>query len=256
MLTKCSQSCARRRSLGAVARGSVRKRGSTWTVVVDVGLDPVTGRRRQKSKGGYRTRKAAEAALRELSTAVDARRYVERSTTTVGDYLDEWLEVVQPRLRPTSWNSYRQAVAHIKGRIGAVPLQSLVPLEVENLYKELLATRGRQGRPLSPKTVRGVHVVLRKALADAERLGLVVRNAAAAAKPPVPPKHEHTTWTAPQLAQFLGSLDGERLSAAFVLLATTGMRRGEALGLRWGDVALENGRISIVQTITTVRDKP
>ena len=238
-----------------MARGSVRKRGSTWTVVLDVGPDPVTGGRRQTSKGGYRTRKAAEAALRELSAAVDARRYVERSTTTVGDYLDEWLEVVQPRLRPTSWSSYRQAVAHIKGRIGAVPLQSLVPLEVENLYKELLATRGRQGRPLSPKTVRGVHVVLRKALADAERLGLVVRNAAAAARPPVPSKHEHTTWTAEQLARFLRSLEGERLAAAFVLLATTGMRRGEALGLRWGDVDLEAARLSIVQTITTVRDK-
>jgi integrase len=238
-----------------VARGSVRKRGSTWTVVLDVGADPVTGRRRQKSKGGFRTRKAAEAALRELVAGVDAGRYVERSTRTIGDYLDEWLEVVRPRLRPTSWNSYRQAVAHVKGRIGAVPLQSLVPLEVENLYKELLATRGRQGRPLSPKTVRGIHVVLRKALADAERLGLVVRNAAAAAKPPVPPKHDHTTWTASQLAHFLGSIEDERLCAAFVLLATTGMRRGEALGLRWSDVDLDAGRLSIVQTVTTVRDK-
>ena len=107
-----------------MARGSVRKRGSTWTVVVDVGPDPVMGRRRQKSKGGFRTRKAAEAGLRELSAAVDAGRYVERSTTTVGDYLDEWLDVVKPRLRPTSWNSYRQAVAHIKSRIGAVPVAS------------------------------------------------------------------------------------------------------------------------------------
>ena len=231
------------------------KRGSTWSVVLDVGPDPATGKRRQKWKGGFRTRKAAEAALRELVAGVDAGRYVERSTKTVGEYLDEWIEVVRPRLRPTTWNSYRQSVAHIKGRIGAVPLQSLAPLAVENLYKELLATRGRQGRPLSPKTVRGVHVVLRKALADAERLGLVVRNAAAAAKPPVPSKHEHTTWTAEQLARFLRSLEGERLSAAFVLLATTGMRRGEALGLRWSDVALEAARLSIVQTITTVRDK-
>ena len=73
---------------------------------------------------------------------------------------------------------------------------------------------------------------------------------------PSRPKHEHTTWTAPQLAQFLGSLDDERLSAAFVLLATTGMRRGEALGLRWSDVDLDAGRLSIVQTITTVRDRP
>ena len=231
------------------------KRGSTWSVVLDVGPDPATGKRRQKWKGGFRTRKAAEAALRELAAGVDAGRYVERSTKTVGEYLDEWIEVLRPRLRPTTWNSYRQSVAHIKGRIGAVPLQSLAPLEVENLYKQLLATRGRNGRLLNPKTVRGIHVVLRKALADAERLGLVVRNSAAAAKPPVPPKYEHTTWTAEQLAQFLDSIEGERLAAAFVLLATTGMRRGEALGLRWGDVDLAAGRLSIVQTITTVRDK-
>ena len=139
--------------------------------------------------------------------------------------------------------------------MGAGPLQSLAPLEAENLYRQLLATRGRNGRLLSPKTVRGIHVVLGKALADAERLGLVVRNAAAAAKPPVPAKYEHTTWTAEQLAQFLDSIQGERLAAAFMLLGTTGMRRGEALGLRWGDVNLAVGRLSIVQTITTVRDK-
>jgi integrase len=233
----------------------VRKRGSTWTIVLDVGSDPVTGRRRQKSKGGFPTRKAAEAGLRKLAVSVDADRFVERSTNTVGEYLDEWLEVVQPRLRPTTWNSYRQSVAHIKGRIGAVPLQSLAPLEVEDLYKQLLATRGRNGRLLNPKTVRGIHIVLRKALADAERLGLVVRNAAAAAKPPVPAKYEHTTWTAEQLARFLDSIEGERLAAAFVLLATTGMRRGEALGLRWGDVDFAAGRLSIVQTITTVREQ-
>jgi integrase len=215
----------------------------------------VTGRRRQKSKGGFRTRKAAEAALRELVASVDAGKYVERSTRTVGDYLDEWLEVVRPRLRPTSVNSYRQAVGHIKGRVGAVPLQSLQPLEVESLYTDLLASGGARGRPLSPKTVRNIHVVLRKALADAERLGLVVRNAAAAAKPPVPSKHEHTTWTAEQLARFLTSVEDERLAAAFVLLATTGMRRGEALGLRWRDLDLDAGRLSIVQTITTVREE-
>jgi integrase len=224
--------------------------------VIDVGPDPVTGRRRQKSKGGFRTRKLAEAALRELSASVDAGTYVERSTMTVGAYLDEWLEVVHPRLRPTSVHSYRQAVEHIKGRVGAIPLQSLQPLEVENLYKDLLSSGGAKGRPLSAKSVRNIHVVLRKALADAERLGLVVRNAAAAAKPPVPSKHEHTTWTAEQLARFLTSIEGERLAAAFVVLATTGMRRGEALGLRWRDVDLDAGRVSIVQTVTTVRDKP
>jgi PIN like domain/Arm DNA-binding domain/Phage integrase, N-terminal SAM-like domain len=148
------------------------KRGSTWSVVLDVGPDPATGRRRQKWKGGFRTRKAAEAALRELSASVDSGRYVQRSTTSVGDYLDEWLEVVRPRLRPTSWNSYRMPVERMKGRAGAIPLQSLTPLDIESLYKELLLTGRAGNRPLSSKTVRNTHIVLRKALPDAERLGL------------------------------------------------------------------------------------
>jgi integrase len=147
------------------------------------------------------------------------------------------------------------AVERIKGRVGAVPLQSLTPLDIESLYKELLSTGREGGRPLSPKTVRNTHIALRKALADAERLGLVVRNAAAAARPPVPSKRDHTTWTPEELARFLGSIEGERLAAAFVVLATTGMRRGEALGLRWSDVNFKAGRLSIVQTVTTVSDK-
>src|SRR5215203_3229412 len=150
-----------------MARGSVKRRGSSWTIVLDVGPDPATGKRRQKAKGGFRTRKAAEAGLRELTASVDSGRYVERSTTSVGDYLDEWLEVVRPRLRPTSLNSYRMAVGRIKSRVGAVALQSLTPLDIENLYKELLSTGRAGGLPLSPKTVRNTHIVLRKALADA-----------------------------------------------------------------------------------------
>src|SRR4029450_14140424 len=98
---------------------------------------------------------------------------------------------------------------------------------------------------------RNPHLALRRALADAERLGLVVRNAAAAAKPPVPPKPEHRTWSAEQLARFLGTVAGTRLEAAFIVLATTGMRRGEALGLRWSDLHLQAGPPARVQTITT-----
>jgi integrase len=231
------------------------KRGSTWSVVLDVGPDPATGRRRQKWKGGFRTRKAAEAALRELTASVDSGRYVERSTTSVGYYLDEWLDVVRPRLRPTSWNSYRMAVERIKGGVGAFSAAVPDAPRHRGPLQGAAVDRPGWGRPLSPKTVRNTHIVLRKALADAARLGLVVRNAASAARPPVPSKREHTTWAAEELARFLGSIEGERLAAAFVLLATTGMRRGEALGLRWSDVDLKAGRLSIVQTVTTVNDK-
>jgi integrase len=215
-----------------MARGSVRRRGSTWTVILDVGRDPATGKRRQRWKGGYKTRKAAEAALRELMAEVDKGTYVARSSVTLADYLTEWLETVRPRLRPTTWNSYRIAVERVAKSLGNTLVQSLTPLDVERFYADLLAGSD-ETRQLSPKTVRNTHIVLRKALADAERLGLVPRNPAASAKAPAPSTPEHTTWTASQLATFLRSIAGTRLEAAFVVLATTGMRRGEVLGLRW-----------------------
>jgi integrase len=237
-----------------MARGSVRRRGSTWTVILDVGPDPASGKRRQRWKGGYKTRKLAEAALRELIAEVDRGGYVARSSVTVSAYLDEWLQTVEPRLRPTTWNSYRIAATRVSKSLGSTPVQALTPLDVERFYADLLAGSD-ETRPLSPKTVRNTHIVLRKAMSDAERLGLVARNPAASAKAPAPSAPEHTTWTAGELSAFLRSIAGTRLEAAFVVLATTGMRRGEVLGLRWPDVDLAASRLAVVQTVTTVNDK-
>jgi integrase len=109
-------------------------------------------------------------------------------------------------------------------QIGAVQLQSLTPLQVEGLYATLLERGGAGGRALAPKTVRNCHIVLRRALTDAERLGLVTRNPAAAAKAVSAPRSEQKTWSSEEIQRFFDAVAGERLSMAFVLLATTGMR--------------------------------
>jgi integrase len=233
----------------------VVKRGSTWSYVIDLAPDAASGKRRQRWKGGFRTRKEAEAALRSFAVAADEGRVVERSKRTVAEYLREWLVALRPRVRPTTLASYEVAVQRIAREIGQVPLQALTPMHVETLYADLSARGGRDGRALSPKTVRNCHIVLRKALADAERLGLVVRNVAAVARPPVVRRVEQHTWSANELRRFLAAISGDRLEAAFVLLATTGMRRGEVLGLRWTDVDLPSRCISIVQTLITVNNE-
>ena len=107
-----------------------------------------------------------------------------RSTTTTEEFLRDWLASQQHRLRATTLYSYEMAIDRISRRLGKVPLQALTPLQIEKFYAELLRDGGTLGKPLSAKTVRNSHVVLRKALADAERLGLVSRNAAASARPP------------------------------------------------------------------------
>jgi integrase len=152
-------------------------------------------------------------------------------------------------LKPTTLGGYRQAVSRLKRMIGDVKLQELRPLTVERAYQQLLSSG------LAAKTVRNTHTVLRRALADAERLDLVVRNAAAAARPPSVRRKEQETWTPEELSRFLASVADHRLFAAFVLSATTGMRRGELMGLRWRDVDLDAGRLSIVSTITTVNGR-
>jgi integrase len=236
-------------------RGHVHKRGSTWGYVVDVGLDPVTGKRKQRTKGGFRTRAAAEDALTEVLNEIRSGTVVAPSSVTLGEYLTEWLTTVRPQLRETTWASYGVAVQRICWGLGARKLQALTAVEVERFYARLVNEGGPAGRPLAAKTVRNTHIVLHRTLADAERLRLVMRNVAHLARPPAVPHVERATWTAVELAAFLEHVSGDRLFAAYVLLATTGMRRGEVFGLRWRDVDLSARRASVTQTVTTVNDK-
>jgi integrase len=137
-------------------------------------------------------------------------------------------------------------------RLGGVPLQRLTPTHLNGVYAELLRSGRASGKGgLSPKSVRHVHMVLRRSLADAVRWNRLQRNPADFADPPgkAASQPKMKTWTAEQLAAFLHHVREDRLYAAFLLAAMTGMRRGEVLGLRWGDVDLEAGRLSIMQTL-------
>jgi hypothetical protein len=110
-------------------RGSIRKRGSSYTWYLDV-PDPVTGKRRQRSKGGFRTKKECQAALTEALAALRIGTFVEPSKRTVGSYLaGEWLPAMQPpRLRPSTWLSYqRNLERHVIPALGDIELQRLTP---------------------------------------------------------------------------------------------------------------------------------
>ncbi len=122
------------------------------------------------------------------------------------------------------------------------------------------ASRESRGAGLDPTTVRYVHTILHRALGDAVRWGRLARNPADAADPPkkgTTVDEGDRAWDSATLAEFLerSRSDGDRLYALWVLLATTGMRRGEALGLRWSDVDLDSGRIRVVQALGQIRSK-
>lgn len=230
--------------------GTVERYGKGWRYRASTGIDPATGKRRWVTKGGFATRKAATTALNAVVSDADNGMVVARSSVTVAAYLDEWIERAERDLKPTTAASYRNDIGHLKRELGSTRVQDLTPLMVERTYHQLVNSG------LKAKSVRNIHAVLRRALGDAERLGLIVRNPAASARPPTPDRVEQSTWTPAELATFLDSVQDHRLFASFVLSATTGMRRGEVLGLRWRDVDLDAGRLSVVHTITTVGGVP
>ena len=231
-------------------RGHIRKRGGTWAVVVELPRS-ADGPRRQKWCGGYKTRRDASHALTELLARLDNGTYVEPNKQSLGDYLDEWTAAIRTTVRASTWRSYRTNIeAHVKRRIGDLPLRSVSPVRLNALYAELLDAGREDGRGgLSPRTVRYTHAIVHRALRDAVRWGRIARNPADLADPPRSQTPQMTVWTLGQLRRFLGAARTDRLWAAWLLMATTGLRRGEVLGLRWEDVDLDGARASIRQVL-------
>ncbi len=226
---------------------AIIKRGNRYAVRLCLGRGP-DGKRVYRWHSGYATKRAAQQARTELLGALDRASYVPPDKTTIADYLrGQWLPAVQTRVRPGTWVEYRRKVeTHLLPAIGQIPLQQLTTAMLNALYQQLLARR------VGARTVQYVHATIRKALNDAVRWGLLVRNPALHAAPPTPPRTDLSTWTAEELRQFLESVRGERLYAAWRLVALTGMRRGEVLGLRWADLDLDAGWLSVRQTLVVV----
>ena len=226
-------------------RGTVERYGKGWRYRVELPRSD-SGRRRFASKAGFATEGAARRALNRVLVDIDDGTHVDRNDITVAEYLADWIERAALDLRPTTTIGYRRSVDFLTEELGKVKLQRLTPLQIEKAYGRLME------RGLARKTVRNAHSVLRRALADADRLGLVNRNAAGSAKPPAEMKVERPTWTPEELSTFLRSTVDDPLHAALVLFATTGLRRGEVCGLRWQNVDLEAGELFVVETRTTI----
>ena len=236
-------------------RGHVYKRGGSWTYVLDTSLPGQ--RRRQRSKGGYRTKRDALAALNEAHGALHRGLYVEPSKLSIKTFLhDHWLPAIEAGLRKSTFEGYRSAIrSHVLPRLGEMRIQALTPDQLNAFYGDLLREGRCDGKGgLSPKTVHNVHVMLHKALHDAVRWNYLPRNVAEFADPPRQTSSGKAmrTWTPDELRGFLNFVTDDPLHAAWVLAANTGMRRGEVLGLRWQDMDFDRRRLAIRQTIISI----
>lgn len=235
-------------------KGSVRKprtAGGTWSYRIDAGLDD-RGRRRQREVGGFRTKKEAQAALNDALAETQRGTYVAPSRTTVGDFLDEWHEGAKTELALTAWTNYGQIIRrNIRPYLGSKRLTDLTPLDVKRWHGKLLEGGRRDGGPLSAASVKLAHRILHRALADAVRWNLISTNPASGVRVPKGARKEMTVWTAEEAVGFLDAVAEDRLAALWTLALHTGLRRGELAGLRWVDVDLDAGALTVAQQRTT-----
>lgn len=236
-----------------------RCRGGQWTADgADMAcekcgqpLEAPTPSRVRKWHSGFDRKADAKAKLAELVSDGNKGTYVAPTKETFGEYLKRWLPTIRSTVRANTYESYRGAVeSHLIPGLGSVPLRQLDRTVFSAFYGELGRTGRKDGNGgLSPRSVRLVHVTAHKALDDAVRDNLLVRNPTDHANVPAKVRSTTPSWTAEQLTTFLGSVKGKRLEAAFLALATTGLRRSELLGLRWSDVDVDAGTVAVRQVV-------
>jgi integrase len=190
-----------------------------------------------------------------LIAEMDKGVYVPPSRQTLKDFLEtEWLPAIAPTIRPATLDSYTRVLRLLVTPlpIGNVALQDVDGPRLNVLYAQLLRAKPK-GHGLSPRSVQYVHVILHRAFRDAVRWDRLFRNPCDAADPPRGlTRPRLRVWSADELASFLRLARDDRLIALWHLIATTGMRRGEALGLQWEDVDLDAGRLSIKRTLIQI----
>lgn len=241
-------------------RGHIQKRGKSWRIKVTQGRDPATGKVRQKWFT-YPTRQEAEAALSLMLTQIHGGGTVPTTRITVAAFLEDWLaKYASNNVRETTFPGYRDIVRrHLIPAVGAIPLRGLSPFDVQGYYTAKLngdpptgikATATMKARRLSPSTVHKHAAVLHKALEDAVKWGLLAANVCDRVDAPAQEKKEPRRWDVGQVKRFMGEVKHtlpHRIYTIFLTLRVTGIRPGEALGLREPDVDLLTGAITIRQ---------
>ncbi len=238
-----------------MARGSIQafktEDGTRYEIIVDLGPDPTTGKRRQRRKR-FKAKKEAQAALNAWMAEIDEGTAVDKSRQTVAELMCFWLETyAQHNVRAGTLEGYGYTVnKHIIPGLGAIPVQKLTPEQLQAFYTTKLAAG------CGPRTVQLCHLRIAQALKMAVKLGLVSRNVANAVTPPRVEQHEMRTWTADQAQRFLAAASQSPYGPIWMLSLATGMRRGETLGLRWQDVDLTANTVSVVQAVGMLRGSP
>jgi integrase len=237
----------RRRGAG---EGNIYQRADgRWEARLHLGYE--AGRRRRKSFYGHTRREVQDQLTRALRDVQQGLPVATDERQTVEQYLRRWLaEAVRPSVRPRTYTTYEMyARVHLIPELGSIPLVRLTPQHVQTLLNAKL----RSG--LAPRSVHHLRAILRRALNQAHRWGMVPRNVATLVDPPRVPRYEVRPMTPEQARVFLDAARGHRHEALYTVALAVGLRQGEALGLRWEDIDLDAGTLAVRHALQRVGGK-
>lgn len=231
---------------------SLRRLGPhQWRIVWELGTDPVTGQRRQKTERFTGTKEKAMARYVSRQQEFQTGIGLGADGLTVRTLAAEWLALKVGQGRKASTiQRYRDMIDdYINPVLGSLLVDDLTPLHVQQAIRHW-QTQPRKDRrshreTVAPRTVKYAYVTLSAMLGQAMRWQMIGRNVAALVEPPRVDKAESTWWTADEAARFLRTVDGHPYNVVFALALLTGLRQGELLALQWSDVDWAAGTITV-----------
>jgi len=234
-------------------KGHLRERSpGKWAIVIDLG--PREGGRRRQRWISFRGSK--RAAQNELHRLIATRETLpDTGKQTLGQYLDKWVD--EQRIGAKALERYKQIVRrNIIPALGHIPLRKLTADQINAHYTKALANGRLDGKGgLSPASVKYQHILLNKALTDAVRRTLLVRNPMDSVNPPHVEKPTMRTLDLGQAAQLIEDARGTRFFVPVLLALTCGLRRGEIMALRWANVDLANATLTVLESMEQTRQE-
>ena len=234
-----------------IIKGSVKKLpNGKWQYVIDIGI--VEGKRKQKKKGCYNSRRDAENALRKILNRVETNMYVDTKNLTLGQYLEQWLETyAKINVTYTTYVSYRASIIFRLKNILDNRLSDINPFIIQRQYSELLQ------KGYSPTSVNYTHRVLNQALKQAVKWNMIAINPCNVVTPPKKAHVEKEILTLEEINQIRLFLYTNHKSyyIIFMIAITTGMRRSEIAALEWSDINYGTNRISVSKAMKYSSDR-
>lgn len=233
-----------------------RKNGYAWEITLEMPPDPVTKKRNRTTKTVKGTKKEAEQVLRKLIAEAEKGYHVTNNKITILEWVQTWLDVyIEPNVSPTTLSRYQGMIKrYINPLLGSMQVQQLTTLAVQSWVNGLKVSPA-SGKEMSAATIKHTYHVLKGAMDKAVLAGIIPRSPCQGVMLPKGEKKAPVVYDEQQIQQLIQAAKGTEMELPIDMELCLGLRRGELLGLEWGDIDWKKGQIHIIRTRVVVNGK-